>query len=50
MRPSSKASREAAASSSPSDDSHPPFGTDMCLTVAKLRRESVIKSVKKTRG
>lgn len=27
MRPSSKASREAAASSTPSDDSHPPFGT-----------------------
>ena len=27
MRPSSKASLEAAASSTPSDDSHPPFGT-----------------------
>ena len=28
MRPSSKASREAAASSTPSDGSQPPLGTD----------------------
>lgn len=30
MRPSSKASRDAAASNIPSDGSHPPLGTDAC--------------------
>lgn len=38
MRPSSKASRDAAASSIPSDGSQPPFGTGALKGVARRRR------------
>jgi hypothetical protein len=42
VRPSSKASLEAAASSTPSDDSHPPFGTVTCLVQAAQRHRARI--------
>ena len=44
MRPSSKASLEAAASSTPSEGSHPPFGTSTCSGSTRIELLQVVRA------